>query len=243
MFEHFTDRARKVMQLANQQAGLFGHECLGTEHILLGLVTEGSGVADVLQNLRVDPRAVRSGAEKLLALGVSGEQVMIGRSAYTLFAKRALEYAAEEARRLEHKFIGAEHLLLALLRDQESGAARVLVGLGLELEGARREVRNLLGPDTPLVGTVTALTTPDATPTPVALASIDPDEPVKPIHPRPIPLNPKQLQTIRERIRHLTKQKDAFVGAMDFGLAERCQYEADALTRLVEWYEWARARR
>jgi ATP-dependent Clp protease ATP-binding subunit ClpC len=144
MFERFTDRARKVMALANQEAQRFNHDYIGTEHILLGLVKEGSGVgANVLKNLSVDLRKVRLEVEKLVKSGP--EMVTMGKLPQTPRAKRVIEYAIEEARNLNHNYVGTEHLLLGLLREQDGVAAQVLMNLGLKLEDVREEVLNLLG--------------------------------------------------------------------------------------------------
>ncbi len=144
MFERFTDRARKVMALANQEAQRFNHEYIGTEHILLGLVKEGSGVgANVLKNLHVDLRRVRMEVERLVKAGP--EMVTMGKLPQTPRAKRVIEYAIEEARNLNHNYVGTEHLLLGLLREQDGVAAQVLMNLGLKLEEVREEVLNLLG--------------------------------------------------------------------------------------------------
>ncbi|MFQ3592425.1 MAG: ATP-dependent Clp protease ATP-binding subunit [Gemmataceae bacterium] len=144
MYERFTDRARKVMQLANQEAQRFNHEYIGTEHILLGLVKEGSGVAaNVLKNLDVDLRKIRLEVEKIVQSGP--DMVTIGKLPQTPRAKKVIEYAIEEARNLNHNYVGTEHLLLGLLREQEGVAAQVLMNLGLKLEDVREEVLNLLG--------------------------------------------------------------------------------------------------
>jgi ATP-dependent Clp protease ATP-binding subunit ClpC len=144
MFERFTDRARKVMALANQEAQRFNHDYIGTEHILLGLVKEGSGVgANVLKNLGVDLRKVRLEVERLVKSGP--EMVTMGKLPQTPRAKRVIEYAIEEARNLNHNYVGTEHLLLGLLREQDGVAAQVLMNLGLKLEDVREEVLNLLG--------------------------------------------------------------------------------------------------
>ncbi|GJM18577.1 MAG: ATP-dependent Clp protease ATP-binding protein [Phycisphaeraceae bacterium] len=144
MFERFTDRARKVMALANQEAQRFNHEYIGTEHILLGLVKEGSGVgANVLKNLEVDLRKVRLEVEKLVKAGP--EMVTMGKLPQTPRAKKVIEYAIEEARNLNHNYVGTEHLLLGLLREHDGVAAQVLMNLGLKLEEVREEVLNLLG--------------------------------------------------------------------------------------------------
>jgi ATP-dependent Clp protease ATP-binding subunit ClpC len=144
MFERFTDRARKVMALANQEAQRFNHEYIGTEHILLGLVKEGSGVgANVLKNLDVDLRKVRLEVEKLVKSGP--DMVTMGKLPQTPRAKKVIEYAIEEARNLNHNYVGTEHLLLGLLREHDGVAAQVLMNLNLKLEEVREEVLNLLG--------------------------------------------------------------------------------------------------
>jgi len=144
MFERFTDRARKVMALANQEAQRFNHEYIGTEHILLGLVKEGSGVgATVLKNLDVDIKKLRLEIEKLVKSGP--DMVTMGKLPQTPRAKKVIEYAIEEARSLNHNYVGTEHILLGLLREAEGVAAQVLMNLGLKLEDVRQEVLNLLG--------------------------------------------------------------------------------------------------
>src|SRR5579859_5041913 len=144
MYEKFTDRSRKVMQLANQEAQRFNHEYIGTEHILLGLVKEGSGVAaNVLKNLDVDLRKIRLEVEKIVQSGP--DMVTMGKLPQTPRAKKVIEYSIEEARNLNHNYVGTEHLLLGLLREQEGVAAQVLMNLGLKLEDVREEVLNLLG--------------------------------------------------------------------------------------------------
>src|SRR5579884_2216753 len=146
MYERFTDRARKVMQLANQEAQRFNHEYIGTEHILLGLVKEGSGVAaNVLKNLDIDLRKIRLEVEKIVQTGPGSEMVTMGKLPQTPRAKKVIEYSIEEARNLNHNYVGTEHLLLGLLREQEGVAAQVLMNLGLKLEDVREEVLNLLG--------------------------------------------------------------------------------------------------
>src|SRR3989440_1924091 len=150
MYERFTDRARKVMQLANQEAQRFNHEYIGTEHILLGLVKEGSGVAaNVLKNLDIDLRKIRLEVEKIVQTGPGSEMVTMGKLPQTPRAKKVIEYSIEEARNLNHNYVGTEHLLLGLLREQEGVAAQVLMNLGLKLEDVREEVLNLLGHNMP----------------------------------------------------------------------------------------------
>jgi len=143
MFERFTNRARKVMALANQEAQRFKHEYIGTEHILLGLVKDGSGVgATVLKNLDVDIKKLCLEVEKLVKS--SPDTVTLGKLPQTPQAKKVIEYAIEEARSLNHNYVGTEHIQLGLLRESEGIAAQVLMNLGLKLEDVRQEVLNLL---------------------------------------------------------------------------------------------------
>src|SRR5213594_872775 len=149
MFERFTDRARKVMQLANQEAQRLNHEYIGTEHILLGLVKEGSGVAaNVLKNLDIDLRKIRLEVEKIVQSGP--DMVTMGKLPQTPWAKKVIEYSIEEARNLKHNYVGTEHLLLGLLRVQEGVAAQVFKHLGLKPIDIRTEVFRLLGLTPPL---------------------------------------------------------------------------------------------
>ena len=145
MFEKFTDRSRKVMQLANQEAQRFNHEYIGTEHILLGLIKEGSGVAaHVLKNLSIDLHMIRHQVEEIVQSGP--DMITQGKLPQTPRAKKVIEYALEEARDLGHNYVGTEHLLLGLLREQEGVGAQVLMNLGARLDVVREEVLNLLGP-------------------------------------------------------------------------------------------------
>jgi ATP-dependent Clp protease ATP-binding subunit ClpC len=146
MFDRFTDRARKVMNLAKQEAQRLNHEYIGTEHILLGLVQEGSGVAaSVLKNLGVDLKKIRAEIEKI----VKGSPTMVSMTTlpFTPRAKKVLELALEEASQLGHNYIGTEHLLLGLIKENEGIAARVLTNLGVKLEEVREEVLEFLGAD------------------------------------------------------------------------------------------------
>jgi ATP-dependent Clp protease ATP-binding subunit ClpC len=144
VYERFTDRARKVMQLANQESQRFNHEYVGTEHILLGLIKEGSGVAaNVMKNLDLDLRKVRLEVEKVVQSGP--DMVTMGHLPQTPRAKKVIEYAIEEARNFNHNYVGTEHLLLGLLREEEGVAAQVLMNLGVVLADAREEVLHLLG--------------------------------------------------------------------------------------------------
>src|SRR5258706_12334615 len=146
MFDRFTDRAKKVMNLARQEAQRFNHEYLGTEHILLGLVQEGSGVAaNVLKNMSIDLNKIRAEVEKIVKTGPS--MVTMGQLPFTPRAKKVLELSMEEASNLGHNYIGTEHLLLDLIKENEGIAAQVLMNLGVKLEDVREEVLEFLGAD------------------------------------------------------------------------------------------------
>jgi len=143
MYERFTDRARKVMQLANQEAQRFNHEYISTEHILLGLIKEGSGVAaNVLKNLGVDPRKIRLEVEKLVQSGP--DIVRLGKFPQTPRAKNVLVHAMSESRNLNHNYVGTEHILLGLLHEQDGVAAQVQMNMALQLNEVRAEVLKLL---------------------------------------------------------------------------------------------------
>ena len=147
MFDRFTDRARKVMALARKEAQRFSHDFIGTEHILLGLVQEGSGVAaNVLKNLDVDSAKIRAEIERQVQSGHS--IVHMGQLPFTPRAKKVLELCQEAAKELGHGYIGTEHLLLGLIREEQGVAASVLRDLGLQLDDVRTEVLEILGADT-----------------------------------------------------------------------------------------------
>jgi ATP-dependent Clp protease ATP-binding subunit ClpC len=144
MFDRFTDRAKKVMSFARQEAMKFNHEYIGTEHILLGLVQEGSGVAaNVLKNMTIDLEKIRHEVEKIVKTGPS--MVTMGQLPFTPRAKKVLELSMEEASQLSHNYIGTEHLLLGLIRENEGIAAQVLMNLGVKLDEVREEVLEFLG--------------------------------------------------------------------------------------------------
>lgn len=144
MFNRFTERARKVIILAKEEARRFNHDYIGTEHILLGLIREGEGVAaTVLQKMGVSLDNIRLEIEKLVQPGPTTQ--IMGDIPFTPRAKKALELAAEEARNLGHNYIGTEHLLLGLIREGEGVASQVLLNLGLDLNTVRNEVMELLG--------------------------------------------------------------------------------------------------
>jgi len=151
MFNRFTERARKVIILAKEEARRFNHDYIGTEHILLGLIREGEGVAAaVLQKMGISLENIRLEVEKLVQPGPATQ--IIGDIPFTPRAKKALELAAEEARSLGHNYIGTEHLLLGLIREGEGIASQVLLNLGMDLSSVRNEVMELLGSALPSFG-------------------------------------------------------------------------------------------
>jgi ATP-dependent Clp protease ATP-binding subunit ClpC len=151
MFNRFTERARKVIILAKEEARRFNHDYIGTEHILLGLIREGEGVAaSVLEKMGLSLENIRLEIEKLVQPGPTTQ--IIGDIPFTPRAKKALELAAEEARSLGHNYIGTEHLLLGLIREGEGIASQVLLNLGLDLNRVRNEVLELLGSALPGFG-------------------------------------------------------------------------------------------
>ena len=141
-FDKFTERARKVLTLAQEEAQRFNHNYIGTEHLLLGLVREGDGVAArVLSNMGVQLPKVRSAVEFIIG---RGEQAPTGDIGLTPRAKKVIELAVDEARRLNHHYIGTEHLLLGLVREGEGIAAGVLESLGVNLEKVRAQVMQVV---------------------------------------------------------------------------------------------------
>ena len=143
---NFTDRVRKVMELAKEEASRLQHDYVGTEHILLGLVREGEGVAAaVLSRLNVDLDQVLSRIEESVRKGKAS--LPSGELLHTSRAKKVLEYSMSEARALSHTYVGTEHILLGLLREEKGMAAHALLSLGVTLDAARTETRRILGSD------------------------------------------------------------------------------------------------
>jgi ATP-dependent Clp protease ATP-binding subunit ClpC len=142
MFERFTDRARRVVVLAQEEARLLNHNDIGTEHLLLGLIHEGEGVAaKALESLGIRLGAVRSQVEEIIGQGQSAPG---GHIPFTPRAKKALELSLRESQQLGHNYIGTEHILLGLIREGEGVAAQVLVKLGADLPRVRQQVIQLL---------------------------------------------------------------------------------------------------
>ncbi len=141
-FDAFTEGARKVLSLSQEEAQRFQHNYIGTEHLLLGLVREGEGVtAKVLANLGVELQKVRAAVEFIIG---RDNRIVQGEIGLTPRAKKVIELAVDEARRLNHHYIGAEHLLLGLVREGEGIAAGILEALGVNLENARTQTIQVL---------------------------------------------------------------------------------------------------
>jgi ATP-dependent Clp protease ATP-binding subunit ClpA len=142
MFERFTDRARRVVVLAQEEARMLNHNYIGTEHILLGLIHEGEGVAaKALESLGISLEAVRQQVEEIIG---QGQQAPSGHIPFTPRAKKVLELSLREALQLGHNYIGTEHILLGLIREGEGVAAQVLVRLGADLNRVRQQVVELV---------------------------------------------------------------------------------------------------
>src|SRR3954471_17990264 len=143
---NFTPRAQQVLALARKEADRFNHNFVGTEHLLLGLIKLGQGVAvNVLQKLGLDLETVRMEVEK--QVGTGPDQKMIGNIPYTPRVKKVLALAAKEARALNHTYVGTEHILLGLLREGDGVAARVLKNLDIDIEQTRQEILKELDPN------------------------------------------------------------------------------------------------
>jgi excisionase family DNA binding protein len=141
-FDRFNDQARKMLNLAQEEAQRFQHNYIGTEHLLLGLINQGEGVAiQVLRNLGAKPEKIREAVASIIG---RGDRIVLGQIGLTPRAKKVIELAVDEARRLDHHYIGTEHMLLGFLREGEGIAAGVLESVGVTLEKARIEVQRLL---------------------------------------------------------------------------------------------------
>jgi ATP-dependent Clp protease ATP-binding subunit ClpA len=221
VFERFTDRARRVVVLAQEEARLLNHNYIGTEHLLLGLLLEGEGVAaTTLTELSISLEAVRAQVEEIIG---QGQRPPTGHIPFTPRAKKVLELSLREAKQLGHDYIGTEHILLGLIREGEGVAAQVLVKLGGELSRVRQQVIQVLsgsaaigveaGPRTRLVH----MTVPD------------------------------DLREAEEQLTRVRRAKEAAIDAEDFDraaglrdqerqLLERvAEQERQLLTRVAEW--------
>lgn len=222
MYDRFTDRARLVLQLAAQEAQRFYHEYVGTEHLLLGLIREGTGVAAVaLKNLHIKLSTIRLEVEKIVQPGPYGD-VMMGPLPQTSRAKKVIEYAIEESRNHLFTYVGTEHLLLGLLREEEGVAAQIMLNLGLRSDPLREEIFHLLDRQAPGTVRPTLLIPQDQ-------ASELPGE-VK-----------EQLDALDAQIEPLNHQKEAAVDARDFERAAHLRDQADKLKKqkvalLRQWH-------
>jgi ATP-dependent Clp protease ATP-binding subunit ClpC len=144
VFERFTERARHVVVFAQEEARAFKHDYIGTEHILLGLLREEEGVAArVLGSLEITAEGVRAQIEQIVGLG---EEAAAGQIPFTPRAKKVLELALREALSIGHNYIGTEHILLGLVRENDGVAARIMLDLGADAQRVREQVINVLGP-------------------------------------------------------------------------------------------------
>jgi ATP-dependent Clp protease ATP-binding subunit ClpA len=208
MFERFTDRARRVVVLAQEEARLLNHNYIGTEHLLLGLAHEGQGVAaKALESLGIRLEAVRAQVEEIIG---QGQSAPTGHIPFTPRAKKVLELSLRESKQLGHNYIGTEHILLGLLREGEGVAAQVLVKLGGDLSRVRQQVIGLLSGDT---GGMEA----GAGPRGVRMTM------------------PADLLVLVEELAQVHRQKEAAIDAEDFDKATALRdAEQQLLTRLAK---------
>ncbi len=210
-FEKFSERARKVLTLAQEEAQRFNHSYIGTEHILLGLVREGEGVAaKVLANLGVELSKVRAAVEFIIG---RGEHPATGEIGLTPRAKRVIELAVDEARRFNHNYIGTEHILLGLLREGEGVAAGVLESLGLNLERVRNETSRILSQATPQTASSRGTSrTPTLDQLGADLTSLARSEKLDPVIGRT-----KEIERVTQILSRRTKNNPALIGQPGVG--------------------------
>ncbi|MBI3998050.1 MAG: AAA family ATPase, partial [Armatimonadetes bacterium] len=221
MFERFTERARRVIILAQEEAKRLNHSAVGTEHILLGIIREGEGVASkVLESLNISPERVRAEIEG--AIG-RGERAPHEEVAFTPRAKKVLELALDEARRLGHNYIGTEHLLLGLIREGEGVAARVLEAMGADLDRVRAQVVYLLGEEGTTSYTKQASKTPTLDEFGRDLTKLARDSKLDPVIGRE-----REIERVIQVLSRRTKNNPALIGepgvgktAITEGLAQR----------------------
>jgi ATP-dependent Clp protease ATP-binding subunit ClpA len=208
MFERFTDRARRVIVLAQEEARLLNHNYIGTEHLMLGLAHEGQGVAaKTLESLGIRLEALRAQVEEIIG---QGAQAPSGHIPFTPRAKKVLELSLRESQQLGHNYIGTEHILLGLIREGEGVAAQVLVKLGADLARARGQVIQLLsgsagGPEAAARTRLVRMSVPD------------------------------ELREAEEQLDQVRRQKEAAIDAEDFDRAAALRdQERQLLERLAE---------
>jgi ATP-dependent Clp protease ATP-binding subunit ClpC len=223
-FDKFTDRARKVLTLAQDEAQRFNHNYIGTEHLLLGLVREGEGVAArVLENMNVELAKVRTAVEFIIG---RGDRPVVGEVGLTPRAKRVIELAIDEARRLGHNYIGTEHLLLGLVREGEGIAAGVLESLGVNLDKVRHEVIRVLSQSS-AAGPTSETKRASKTPT-VDQLGINLTDAVRAGKIDPVIGREKEIERVIQILSRRTKNNPALIGepgvgktAIAEGLAQR----------------------
>jgi ATP-dependent Clp protease ATP-binding subunit ClpC len=239
MFERFSQRARRVVVLAQEEARMLDHNYIGTEHILLGLIREGEGVAGrALESLGISLEAVRQQVEQIIG---RGQQAPSGHIPFTPRAKKVLELALREAQQLGHNYIGTEHILLGLIREGSGVAAQVLVKLGADLNRVRQQVIRLLhgyqgedvtGEDLPLPGDALAR----AGSLDRRLAAIE----------RWVGLRP-DLDDVDQEIGRVRREKEAAIDRQDFEASaalrdQEAQLLAARAGRENEWTETSAGR-
>jgi ATP-dependent Clp protease ATP-binding subunit ClpA len=206
MFERFTDRARRVVVLAQEEARLLNHNYVGTEHLLLGLIHEGQGVAAMaLESLGISLQAVRAEVEEIIG---RGQRTPSGHIPFTPRAKKVLELSLREAKQLGHNYIGTEHILLGLIREGEGVAAQVLVKLAADLSRARGQVIGLLSGD---AGTEEA-----AARTRLVRLTV-----------------PDDLLEAQEQFAQVRREKEAAINAEDFDQAAALRDKEQQLLRML----------
>jgi ATP-dependent Clp protease ATP-binding subunit ClpC len=243
VFERFTDRARRVVVLAQEEARMLNHPYIGTEHLLVGLVHEGEGVAaKALESLGISLEAVRQQVEEIIG---QGQQAPAGHIPFTARAKKVIELAGREASDLGHNYIGTEHLLLGLIREGEGVAAQVLVKLGADLAGVRLQVVQLLGGQAgrgPLSERPRRGKRAGARLTDDALARIDSLDRQLAAVERWVGMQP-DLDDLDEKIAQVRREKESAIDTQDFETASALRdKEKDLLaTRTRSEKEWTAA--
>jgi len=215
-FEKFTERARRVLTLSQEEAQRFNHNYIGTEHILLGLIREGDGVAaKVLISIGLDLDRIRQTVESSMG---RGERTVSGEVGLTPRAKRVIELAVDEARRLHHNYIGTEHLLLGLLREGEGIAASALEGLGVTLEKVRAETVRILSQSTPQQNQAGASAARPATRTPTLdQLSVDLTAAARSEKLDPIIGREKEIERVIQILSRRTKNNPCLIGEPGVG--------------------------
>jgi ATP-dependent Clp protease ATP-binding subunit ClpC len=248
MFERFTDRSRRVVVLAQEEARMLDHNYIGTEHILLGLIREGDGhAARALESLGISLDAVREQVEEIIG---RGQEAPSGPVPFTPRAKKVLELSLRESLQLGHNYIGTEHILLGLLREGDGVAAQVLVRLGADLNRVRQQVIQLLhgfqGQDVESAGSRPGSGAP-AGPPADALARFDTLDRRLTALERWVSMQP-DLEDLDQEIAHVRREKEAAIGRQDSGAATELrgkeqQLLADRADREKEWARSAAGRR